>query len=87
MIDSAMPCNLSDPALEDSLIDLWNFPRFLGIIFETEIPDFTTLWRFRKRLNKAGFLDKLFASKTKRLINARAVFVMQWNDRSPGSNE
>ena len=42
--------NLSDPALEDALIDRLSFQRFLGISFDTEIPDFTTIWRFRERL-------------------------------------
>ena len=52
--------NLSDPALEDALIDRLSFQRFLGISFDTEIPDFTTIWRFRERLVKAGLLDKIF---------------------------
>jgi len=37
--------NLSDPALEDALIDRVSFQNFLGIDFERDIPDFTTLWR------------------------------------------
>ena len=52
--------NLSDPALEDALIDRLSFQRFLGISFDTEIPDFTTIWRFRERLVKAGLLEKIF---------------------------
>ncbi|NOX38640.1 MAG: IS5 family transposase, partial [Calditrichaeota bacterium] len=52
--------NLSDPQLEDALIDRLSFQRFLGISFEEEIPDFTTIWRFRERLAKSGVLDKLF---------------------------
>jgi len=51
--------NLSDPALEDALIDRFSFQRFLGISFDTEIPDFTTIWRFRERLIKAKLLDKI----------------------------
>lgn len=51
---------LSDPALEDALIDRLSFQRFLGISFDTEIPDFSTIWRFRERLVKANLLDKLF---------------------------
>jgi len=35
--------NLSDPALEDSLVDRLSFQRFLGISFETDITDFTPL--------------------------------------------
>ena len=54
--------NLSDPALEDALIDRLSFQRFLGISFDSEIPDFTTIWRFRDRLIKANLLDKIFDS-------------------------
>ena len=46
--------NLSYPQLEDVLIDRLSFQRFLGISFEEEIPDFTTIWRFRERLDKWG---------------------------------
>jgi IS5 family transposase len=53
---------LSDPALEDALIDRFSFQRFLGISFETEIPDFSTIWRFRERLVKAKLLDDIFAA-------------------------
>ena len=52
--------NLSDPQLEDALIDRLSFQRFLGISFEEEIPDFTTIWRFRERLARSGVLEKLF---------------------------
>ena len=54
--------NLSDPSLEDALIDRLSFQRFLGISFDSEIPDFTTIWRFRDRLIKANLLDKIFDS-------------------------
>ena len=52
--------NLSDPALEDALIDRLSFQRFLGWSFDQEMPDFTTIWRFRERLTEANILDKLF---------------------------
>jgi len=52
--------NLSDPGLEDALIDRLSFQKFLGLSFDTEIPDFTTIWRFRERLVKAKLFDKLF---------------------------
>ena len=41
--------NLSDPGLEDALIDRLSFQKFLGISFDTEIPDFTTIWRDEQR--------------------------------------
>ena len=59
--------NLSDPALEDALIDRLSFQRFLGISFDTEVPDFTTIWRFRERLIKAGLLKKIFKTVIQQL--------------------
>jgi IS5 family transposase len=59
--------NLSDPALEDALIDRISFQRFLKISFDTELPDFTTIWRFRERLIKADLLDEIFNSILKQL--------------------
>ena len=52
--------NLSDPGLEDALIDRLSFQRFVGLRFDDEIPDFSTIWRFRERLVRADILDKLF---------------------------
>jgi len=52
--------NLSDPSLEDALIDRLSFQRFVGFSFTEEVPDFTTIWRFRDRLVKAGIIDRLF---------------------------
>jgi transposase, IS5 family len=53
--------DLSDPALEDALIDRLSFQRFVGITFDTDIPDYSTIWRFRERLIKAGILETIFA--------------------------
>lgn len=52
--------DLSDPALEDALTDRLSFQRFVGMGFEEDAPDFTTIWRFRERLVKAGLYDRLF---------------------------
>ena len=65
--------NLSDPALEDALIDRLSFQRFLGISFDTEIPDFTTIWRFRERLIKAGLLNKIFKNVLKQLDKRNVI--------------
>lgn len=51
---------LSDPALEDALTDRHSFQKFLGIGFDEEVPDFTTIWRFRERLVKKQLYDRLF---------------------------
>ena len=52
--------DLSDPGLEDALTDRLSFQRFVGIGFDEEAPDFTTIWRFRERLVKADLYDRLF---------------------------
>jgi len=65
--------DLSDPALEDALIDRLSFQRFLGISFDTEIPDFTTIWRFRERLIKASLLKKIFKNVLKQLDKRNVI--------------
>jgi IS5 family transposase len=52
--------NLSDPELEEQMIDRLSFQEFVGITFNTEIPDFTTLWRFKEALITHKVLDKVF---------------------------
>lgn len=51
---------LSEPGLEDALIDRLSFQRFLGISFDEEIPDFTTIWKFKARLINHKLYDQLF---------------------------
>lgn len=65
--------DLSDPALEDALIDRLSFQRFLGISFESEIPDFTTIWRFRERLNNSGLLDKVYEEILQQLESRNTI--------------
>ncbi|MCE5250400.1 IS5 family transposase [bacterium] len=65
--------DLSDPALEDALIDRLSFQRFLGISFDKEIPDFTTIWRFRERLIKADLLNKIFKNVLKQLDKRNVI--------------
>jgi len=59
--------NLSDPSLEDTLIDRLSFQRFVGFSFTEEVPDFTMIWRFRDWLVKAGIIDRLFVELNKML--------------------
>jgi transposase, IS5 family len=54
--------NLSDPELEDQLIDRLSFQRFVGINLDQEIPDFTTLWRFKEALIRHKLMDRIFSS-------------------------
>ena len=44
--------NLSDPELERQETDRISFRKFIG--FNTEIPDFSTVWLFRERLIESG---------------------------------
>lgn len=51
---------LSDAELEFRLGDSLAFGRFVGLSLEDEVPDHTTLCRFRNRLVSARLLEKLF---------------------------
>lgn len=54
--------DLSDPGLESALNDRLSFQRFLGISLDERIPDETTFWRFRNRLQDTGVLAEVFAA-------------------------
>ena len=60
--------NLSDPSLEDALIECLGFQRFPGISFYTEITDFTTIWRFSDDLSGQN-LRIIYKSILKQLDN------------------
>jgi transposase, IS5 family len=51
---------LSDADLEYRLGDSLSFSRFVGLSLEDEVPDATTLCRFRNRLIQARALERLF---------------------------
>ncbi|MBW8051103.1 MAG: IS5 family transposase [Cytophagales bacterium] len=59
--------NLSDPELEDQMIDRFSFQKFVGMNLSNEIPDFSTLWRFKESLICYKLLDKMFDNITMRL--------------------
>lgn len=52
--------SLSDPELEDCLKDRLSFKQFTGLGIEDNVPDETTLCRFRNRLMGKNLLEKLF---------------------------
>ena len=52
--------NLSDEQIEYQVRDRLSFTRFLGLEFEDDIPDGTTLWLFREKLAKAALIETLF---------------------------
>lgn len=71
---------LSDPQLEDQLIDRLSFRRFAGLPLDQKVPDFTTFWRFREALTEQGLVEELFAQitaqlETKGLILKRGTVV------------
>lgn len=66
--------DLSDPACEAACRDRLSFMRFLGIGLNDEVPDETTLSRFRKRLREAGLDGRLF-SEVNRQLEARHLFI------------
>ncbi len=66
--------NLSDPETEDALVDRLSFRRFVGISFDEDIPDFTTVWRFRERLLQKGLEKKLFEEVT-RMLDERGLIL------------
>lgn len=64
---------LSDAELEFRLGDSLTFGRFVGLSLEDEVPDHTTLCRFRNRLVRARLLEKLFDELDRQLEAAGVV--------------
>jgi IS5 family transposase len=52
--------NLSDNQVEYQIRDRLSFARFLGLGMEDEVPDATTVWRFRERLEELGLMESWF---------------------------
>jgi IS5 family transposase len=51
--------DLSDLAMEEALCDRYSFTRFVGVSFEEDAPDHTTICRFRNLLAEKKLLQKL----------------------------
>ena len=68
--------DLSDPEMEKQLFDRLSFQRFCGLSLGDDVPDHSTIWRFRERLAKHGLADKLFG-ELQRQLEARGVLVRQ----------
>lgn len=64
---------LSDAELEFRLGDSLAFGRFVGLGLEDEVPDHTTLCRFRNRLVRERLLERLFAELDGQLEGAGVV--------------
>ncbi|MBD3331174.1 IS5 family transposase [Candidatus Peregrinibacteria bacterium] len=67
---------LSDPELEDCLKDRISFKKFVGLQMEDDVPDETTICRFRNKLMEKDLLKKLF-----KILNAqleqKGIFVQK----------
>lgn len=66
---------LSDPGLEEALLDRVSFRRFCGLALDAATPDETTLCRFRTALQQAGLGERLFQEVLSQLD--RAGFVLK----------
>jgi IS5 family transposase len=66
--------DLSDEALEASLSDRLSFLRFCGLSLDDDVPDHSTIWRFRERLGQAGLVEALFA-ELQRQLESHGVLV------------
>ena len=66
--------NLSDPMLEEMLLDRLSFRRFIGLRMEDNTPDETTFVVFRKRLRKHGHSATLF-DKTVEILKQCGVIL------------
>jgi transposase, IS5 family len=64
---------LSDPGLEEALLDRVSFRRFCGLALDAATPDETTLCRFRNALKQAGLGEALFAEVLSQLEAAGFV--------------
>jgi IS5 family transposase len=66
--------DLSDPALEEALIDRVSFRLFCGFSLQEETPDETTLCRFRNDCTAAGILIAAF-EEVNRQLDAKDLIV------------
>ena len=59
--------SLSDPELEEALCDRLSFRRFVGLSLEEEVPDHSTLSRYRSKLVERGLSAQVFAEVNRQL--------------------
>ncbi len=64
---------LSDVELEEAVADRLSFRKFIGLSLEEEVPDSTTLCRFRNLLNQQDLLPKLFGELDRQLEQAGVI--------------
>lgn len=61
--------NLSDEQTEYQINDRLSFQRFLGIDLSSDVPDYTTIWKFREALVQSNAINDLFKSLQKFIEN------------------
>lgn len=66
---------LSDPQLEETLVDRLSFRHFLGLSLTDPVPDHSTIWRFREQLAKNGLAERAFGLITGQI--ERSGFVLK----------
>ena len=64
---------LSDAETEEALGDRLSFRRFVGMALTDDVPDHTTICRFRNLLIERGLLEKLFAELDKQMEKAGVI--------------
>lgn len=67
---------LSDPGLEEALADRLSFRRFVGLGLSDDVPDHSTLSRFRTQLTRHDQARDLF-DELMRQLNARGLILRQ----------
>jgi IS5 family transposase len=67
---------LSDPMAEQMLLDRISFRRFVGLSFDDQTPDHSTISLFRKRLRDKGHGSTLF-DKTLEILRERGLVVQE----------
>ena len=66
----------SDEAMEEALWDRVSFKRFVGLGIEDDVPDHSTISRFRKEVSERGLGRRLFKELTRQL-DKQGLFVKQ----------
>lgn len=67
---------LSDPGLEEALVDRLSFRRFCGLELDETTPDETTICRFRAAAARQGVMQACF-EEVNRQLDARGLIVRQ----------
>lgn len=66
--------DLSDPQMEETLLDRISFVRFAGLSLASDVPDHSTICRFRNELMEHGLYEKLF-NEINRQLEGKGILV------------